>query len=283
MEVYKNFYWDTTERQLVVFLPCYYNIETVKFTVGHIATVLEPWDYLIIIGNDGFHYDWDDFCNELIGRDHPIPVKYLSMLHDEQQPRNGAFIRNYVLKRCMSKYFFQKDGEVCLEGDSLWNAQTTCKHGGLWRPGNIIVLDKDDSVNYMESCSLKDTSPTLSKRIEPTTPIDAVTTKNHIIYMNGQVNFTSFFHYAYCAPTSVLQGIHGYDEDFKYYGYEDSDMFCRIASLNYKFIPDYKSYAIHLWHESTVNTSMLMSMGKLFESKNPNNTLRNEVKWGEGA
>lgn len=277
IKVVQNFNWDTTKRKLAVFMPCYGNKELVEYSVKHIKTAVEPWNFCIIIGNDGKHIDWSYLNTE----DMPN-VYYFTLLHDAEQPRNGAFIRNYAIKRCESDFFFQKDGEVVIEGDFLLHADRACSRGSMWRPGNVYVLSKEGSIMYMEQQSMEGVEFTIQKRIEPVRPINPIFTKRHIIAMNGQVNFTSFFHYAYCVKTQHLKNIHGYDEDYKFYGYEDSDMFCRLVQSDMIFEIDYENYAIHLWHPSTVNKQHLMPMGQLFESKNPLVPLRNPGIWGEG-
>jgi hypothetical protein len=282
VEVKKNFEWDCTENKLTIFVPCYKNIDTVRFTIEHISTILEPWDYTIIIGNDGFHHHWGDLSEALIHRDHPVPVKYFSLLHTEQQPRNSCFIRNYAMKRCMSEYFMQKDCSVVLEGDFPLYAIRTCEAGYFWRAGNITVVSKEDTYKCVENNDLLDLGTSLYHRVEPVKATSVEELKNHLIIRHGQVNFSTYFQYAFCAPTQFLKGIHGYDEDYRWYGYEDTDMFCRLTALGKIIKPDYDTYAHHLWHPSTVNEEQLIPMRELFRSKNPEQTLRNPEGWVRG-
>lgn len=279
VKIKSNFGWGITDRQMILFMPNYEHSELTEYALKRITTVMENKDYAIIIGNDGIDKDWS-YIRDIEGLDN---VYYFTLFHDGPKPRNGAFIRNYMLKRCNSEFFFQKDGEVILEGDFLYHAANKiCKDGYLWRAGNIAVLNETDSRQYREQDSLDDLEPVISKRVEPVVPLSARDLKQHLIDMNGQINFTSFFHYAYCTKTRWLQDINGYDESYAYYGYEDSDMFLRLTALKGKFKPDYACWAIHQWHPSAVNKDMLAVMSSIFADKDPYDIVRNEDGWGEG-
>lgn len=282
VEIKTNFNWDHTANKLTIFVPCYKNIEIVRFAIRYTTTILEPWEYTIVIGNDGFHHSWSELTDELIHREHPISLKYFSLLHTEQQPRNSCFIRNYALKRCQSKYFLQKDCSVVLEGDYPLYATRTCEKGYLWRAGNIIVVSEEDTNKCIENDNLDDLKTSFQKRIEPIQPINVEELKNYLVKMAGQENFTTYFQYAFCAPTQFLKGIHGYDEDYKWYGYEDTDMFCRLTALGKIIKPDYGTYARHLWHPDNTNKEQLIPMRSLFRFKNPEHTIRNLKNWGRG-
>jgi hypothetical protein len=278
LEVKQNFNWEDTKRKLMLFIPCYGNKELVEYAISKLSHEdIGTGTFTIVIGNDGTHIDWSHLNTG------PLHIYYFTLLHNAEQPRNGAFIRNYALKHCQAELFMQKDGEVVLEGNCIFNAYKTLERGFLWRPGNVYVLDERNSNKYMEQHSVNNIDFIIQKRIEPVSPIDVLTTKEHIIAVDGDINFTSFFHYAYCAKTADLRAIHGYDEDYKFYGFEDTDMFCRLTATNKIFKVDYKSSAIHLYHPSTVNREQIMTMGKLFQRKNPLSVVRNDENWGEGV
>ncbi len=277
VKIRKNFGWGITERKMILFMPNYKNSELTEYSIRRISTVLEPKDWAIIIGNDNVHKDWS-FLRDIEGLNQTY---FFTLEHDGPSPRNGAFIRNYFIKRCRSEFLFQKDGEVVIEGDFLFNAHQTCFSDMLWRAGNIAVLNANDTKTYQERHTLLGLEPTIEKRIEPVFPCSAFELKQHLLYMNGRVNFTSFFHYGFCARTKLLQDMHGYDEDFLYYGFEDSDLFCRIVAKGKKFKPDYGCYAIHQWHPPTENKNMLPEMGEIFKRKSLWE-IRNPNGWGEG-
>lgn len=279
IKITKNFDWETTTTPITIFMPNYHNEKLVEESLRRINTVLEPDKYTIIIGNDGYDYSWD-YMRES-GQPPFNRMFYFSLEHKMEQPRNGAFIRNYCLKRIQSDYFLQKDGEVVLEGDFMWRALMTGQEGYLWRPGHISVLTEEDTIKYLAGNDSFDLP--MTKRIEPVTGITAQAVKEMLVAMDGQVNFTSYFHYAYCENTKILQGLQGYDEEYRYYGFEDSDMYCRLTHAGRVFRPDYRCYAIHQWHECTVNREMLFPMGKVFKAKDPKETIRNPGGWGEGA
>ncbi len=279
VQVRKNFGWGITDRKMILFMPNYKNSGLTEYSIKRISTVLEPWDHAIIIGNDNVDKDWS-YLRNLEGFNHTY---YFTLKHDGPSPRNGAFIRNYFIKRCQSEFIFQKDGEVVIEGDFLFNASRYCSNGDmLWRAGNVAVLDATNSTKYRENDSLIDVETVIKKRIEPVVAYSPLDLKRHLIYMNGQVNFTSFFHYGFCVQTKLLQDMHGYDEDYLYYGFEDSDLFCRLAAMQKRFKPDYSCYAIHQWHPPTENVSMLPEMGEIFKRKDPCEVVRNPNGWGEG-
>lgn len=278
LEVKKNFNWEDITCPLMIFMPCYGNKKLVEYSVRHIKNVsMGRYAFSVVIGNDGKHIDWSYLNTD------NMRVHYFTLLHNSNQPRNGAFIRNYALNHCRTKYFLQKDGEIVIEGDFPVHAVEVCKRGNLWRPGNVYVLDENNSIKYMEQESMVNLEFAVQKRIEPVKPIDVLSVKKHIIAMDGDINFTSFFHYAYCAKTEDLHGIHGYDEDYKFYGFEDTDMFCRLTAIGKVFEVDYTSSVVHLWHPSTVNRQQLPQMGNLFKKKNPSTSVRNETGWGAGV
>ena len=69
-----------------------------------------------------------------------------------------------------------------------------------------------------------------------------------------------------------------------FYGFEDSDMFCRLFYLNQYLIPDYTCAAIHINHaRETINQQELTKMYDLFKEKDPKDFIRNQSgDWGRG-
>jgi len=121
-------------------------------------------------------------------------------------------------------------------------------------------------------------------QIEPIKPIeDFEKIQKYLLGLDGRVNFISYFHYAYCTRTNLLRAIGGYDERFTHYGWEDVDMYLRLAKSCEFLEPDPEVYAIHLHHKSTVNHDKLNDMKCIF-SKNDykGSNVRNETGWGEG-
>ena len=273
MKVIQNFDWSSTEKKLVIFMPNYNGKRLTEFSIQRIQTAVPTDQWMIIVGNDNVDDDWEHLRTR--------NVASITLLRDDKNPRNGAYIRNYVIKRCLSQRFLQKDGEVVIEGDFIFNAIQQCHDNHGWRPGHAVALSVTDTGLYLDGRSSNLDS--ISREIEPVVPCpDLNRTKEFLLRRNGQVNFISYYHYAYCVPTVWLQSMRGYDEDYRYYGWEDVDMYLRLAERGVKITPDYQSYAVHLYHASTVNPPMLNAMANIFRTKDPSEWRRNPVKWGEG-
>lgn len=275
MKVVQNFDWSATEKKLVIFCPNYNGKSLTELSIQKIQTVVPTDDWVVIIGNDNVEDSWEHLRIQ--------NVASITLLREEKEPRNGAFIRNYVIKRCRSALFLQKDGEVVIEGDFIFGAISKClgRRRMGWRPGHAVALSVADTAAYLTG-----RFPNLdqiSRVIEPVVPCpDLEKVKQYLLQRNGQVNFASYYHYAYCVSTEVLQKMHGYDEDYKFYGWEDVDVYLRLAAKGVKICPDHSCYAVHLNHPSTVNYSMLSKMAEIFRTKSPLQKQRNPERWGEG-
>lgn len=276
IQVKQNFSWADTDKKLVIFMPNYNGKRLTEASIRRIQTAVEHQHWMIIIGNDNVDDNWDHLRTQ--------NVASITILRDDKRPRNGAFIRNYVIKRCQSRLFLQKDGEVCIEGDFIYGALEYCF--GLsdrgWRPGHAVALTEANT-NIYATGGIVEHLELMSHLVEPVVPCtDLEMVKRYLIQQNGRVNFISYYHYAYCVPLHRLRALNGYDEDYKFYGWEDVDMYLRLASLGVQIQPDYNCYAIHLSHPSTVNRQMLNVMCDLFKSKDPRKFERNPNGWGEG-
>jgi hypothetical protein len=275
LNIKKNFEWSLTKRKLVLFMPNYNGKRLTEASIRRIQTALPRKHWLIIIGNDNVDDNWDHL------RD--LNVVWFSLFHDTGAPRNGSFIRNYAIKRCNSELFMQKDGEVVLEGDAIHHAVIFCSDELGWRAGKICVLTSPQTETYLKAGNL-DALGAEVKLIEPVVPGSLNRVRDYLLIRDGRVNFTSFFHYAYCVPTDVLKDIRGYDERYKFYGFEDTDCYLRLARHGMFLSPDYECYAIHLNHSSTVNPAGLVEMKSLFASCNfSDSPARNPKRWGEGV
>jgi len=272
--VTQNFDWADTKKKLVIFLPNHNGKELTEFSIQQIRTTRAVEDYLIIVGNDGVDDDFSHLATQNVAffTLHCPQVKY---------PRNGAFIRNYAIKRCQSELFFQKDGEVVIEGDFISHS---IDQNGSWRAGNIVVLKAEQTEIYLREkqlSSVKDVHFYIVPPVRPMNNLEEV--KKYLVYQDGKVNFTSYYHYAYAVSTHILQEIHGYDERFQFYGFEDTDCYLRLARSGIQLFPDYGCYAIHPYHQTTVNREKLPEMAELFKSNNyQDSPVRNLDGWGEG-
>lgn len=272
IEVTQNFDWSVTDRKLCIFMPNYHNAKFTKFSLERIKTEVPKDDYVVIVGNDNTDDNFDEFAQD--------NIFYFSLKREDKGLRNGGFIRNYVIKRCQSQRFFQKDGEVVILGDFIKNC---LEWETPWRAGNIYVLTDEQTEEYMKTGDTDGFIDTPTKKIEEIFPDTVEEVKELIRKAKGCLNLSTYNHYAYCVDTSVLKNMNGYDEDFTYYGFEDSDMFCRLYAQGLRIIPDYSCSAVHLCHprdELVINK--INRMGGLFERKNPNKIKRNRKRWGEG-
>lgn len=289
LEIIQNFDWAETARKLVVFIPNYNRPEYVEFGIKHFATLAHSKDWMIIIGNDNCHYDFSHL-------DGIYNVKYFSLLTGNSKPRNCCRIRNYAIKRCRSSVFFQKDPEVWVFGDYVKNAMD---YGRGWKAGYVIWASKKLSDAVLKDpgqiCSTLDKRPQNSDKldfirfedgslhihIDPRPWYDPSEIHRIVFEIRGGLNNSTYFAYALGIDTQILQNIGGYDEDYTSYGYEDTDMFCRLMKMGYRLTPDYSCTAIHLWHPLTVDEN-LDQMAQIFNKKDFNAVVRNPNGWGEG-
>ncbi len=272
MEVKKNFDWSITNRKLVIFIPNCGRKSQLEFSLSCINTTVPKSDWVVIIGNDGVDINFDHLV--------PNNVYYFSLIRNSNTIRNGCFIRNYAIKQCQSQIFLQKDPEIVIIGDFIENV---IKFDKPWRVGNIYVLNRNASTELMVERNFDSLKYYECKKIDPVIIYDAKFAKHRIAVEEGRVGFSSYFHYAYAIKTDILRGIGGYDEGYTSYGYEDSDMFCRLIHLKQYLTPDYQCTAIHLYHDSVVDIPKLLQMGDIFSHQDPTNVVRNNGKWGEGG
>ena len=259
-----NFDWGITERKLVIFLPNYNMSKMAEFSITKIKTVVPQKDWIIIIGNDNENYDFSHLESQ--------NVRFFTLNRKDKNPRNSLFIRNYLIKRCRSELLFQKDAEVCLKGDFI----ASCMNGH-WRAGYIKVLNQAQTKLFLDS---KDPKCNIIK-IDPTIPTDLQKFKQLLLRKNGSRSYNTFWHYACCMHTKHLQDMHGYDEDFKLYGWGDPDMFCRLIASKYYLIPDYNCCAIHPDHNRGKTHEDAIKMKEIFKLKDPTIIIRNN-EWGAG-
>jgi len=276
-EVQANFDWaETRGKKLVVFMPNYKWPEFTEFSIKNIHTTVDPKDYLIIIGNDNVAVNWEYLWSH--------NVRCFTLLRDEQGPRNSCFVRNYAIKRCQCDILLNKDCEVVLTGDFIYNA---INFHNAWRPGNVFVLDPSQTDELLKLGDpdkfIQDRTPT--KRTEMMVAMNSYHAKEIIQLADGKINPSTYYHYAYAVDLKYLHYLGGYDEDYWSYGWEDSDMFVRLFHIGVQPIPDYTCTAIHPYHfrrEDCVREKEI-SMRDVFVQKSPADFFRNKDGWGEGV
>lgn len=306
VEYKANFNWDITKRKLVIFLPSFKYSELTEFSISQIQTKVDPSEWIIIIGNDNVDINWDHLRDK--------NVRYFTLLRDDKKSRNSCYIRNFAIKRAKSKLFMQKDAEVVVLGDFICNILYSHLP---WRSGKIYSLNEKQTELYLKTADIKSTIatyPTLfcngkldysalkmySDIYNTTDPSEipfsnfftiAPVLKDTLLHMkkvildaDGQWNPSSYFQYIFGIGTKILQGIRGYDEDYTSYGWEDTDLFCRLYGMNQYLYPDYSCTAIHPYHPrgNEHEEEVVVKMKKVFISKNPEAFQRNPIKWGGG-
>jgi GT2 family glycosyltransferase len=253
------FDWSLTERKLVLFIPNFGRKRYLKSCLSSLAQTRVPRDkWLVLVGNDGLDEPMDDLAEEFnlawftLPRGNPVVS------------RNGAFIRNYVIKRCRSEFLFQKDPEVALVPDDpeydLIERMTDIKPMKIWRNGR--PFDLEFSEEYVLGGFPVD-ERFIPKAIPPPPGLVAA-------------------HWGFCIRTEDLRSIRGYDERFTKYGPEDVDLFRRLMRLGFTFRYDPHAYALHVHHSvETDGHGEMCSLGRLIDEETP---VRNDPDtWGEGG
>ena len=271
VEITQNFDWEITKRKLCLFIPNFGKKEQLEFSISQIRTEIPKEDWVVVIGNDGIDIDFSHLRS--------LNTYYFTLHRTLKECRNGAFIRNYAIKRCQSEKFFQKDPEIILVGDFIKNI---IQSPNAWRAGNIYVLNKALSAELLYKHDFGILKYSACIKIDPVKILDPDFVKYIIIAEDGRPGYATYFHYAYSVSTEILYGMRGYDERYLYYGYEDSDMFCRLLYLKQHLIPDYEISAIHLYHDrDSINLDQLKQMRYVFSNQSPSHYPRNK-EWGEG-
>jgi hypothetical protein len=179
----------------------------------------------------------------------------------------------------------QKDGEVLVTGDFIYRI-INCHVP--WRAGRVMSLSEEATKMLLNHCFGMHQVPNLSKpHVVPLMVAEnAYHAKEIIELADGKVNPSTYFHYAFACPTDIISKIGGYDEDYKTYGWEDADLYCRLFMNGIHLIPDYECIAIHPWHPkaSDCTPEQLLEMRQLFVTKSPGDFFRNKMReWGQGV
>jgi hypothetical protein len=247
------FDWSLTHREIVLFVPNYGRGQYIRRLAPLLRTALPRNEWVMLVANDGIHEDFSDLA--------PYNVVSFTL---ERPPgeRNGAFIRNYVIKRCQSRILFAKDPEVLIAGDFLSDA-VSCDPA-MWRTSVPHRLSEQMTMTFLSGQEL-----------------DIL----NLAYREGNpVEGSPFYwHWGMSVRTRFLRDLRGYDEDFERYGCEDVDMYRRLKDHG---VPEHLSSipAIHLWHPIS---SHLMeddrTMNQLLVSKTGMVKERNSHRdWGNG-
>lgn len=261
----ENFDWSITERELVIFMPSWGRKDFVRRTVEVMETNVSRDRWIIIVGNDCQHEDLSCL------RDQNVFYFTFSPGIERKQERGGGYIRNIAIKKCRSKWFFQRDPEVIIENDyinNIINCPTDFYRlsGPGYRVRQHITEKFMDGQASIEDCK----SDSQLGQIIP----------GHFV----------FFNMAFAVKTKILQDMRGYDEDHWGTYVYDRDLHFRLMAQGLKETIDPQCKPIHLWHPtpSFPNTNKTKceyeDMKQIFNTKDPKNYIRNIGKdWGEGG
>lgn len=253
-----SFDWSLTDRKLVLFIPNHGRkryLRSCLVSLTHTRVPREKW--LVLVGNDGLDEPMDDLAEEFNLAWFTLPRRNPAL------SRNGAFIRNYVIKRCRSEFLFQKDPEVALVPDNadydIIEHMMNIKSMKIWRNGR--PFDTVFPEEYILAGS----------------PIDGRFLPGTIPPLPGL--FAT--HWGFCIRTEDLRKIRGYDERFTKYGPEDGDLFRRLMRVGFTFRCDPHVFALHVHHSlDSAGSEEMCALGRLIDSEPP--VRNNPDTWGEG-
>lgn len=263
METFKNFDWAITAKDLVLFVPNFGRGRYIRKVLDSlIKTDVPTYKWIILIINDGIHEDFTDLKEK--------NVYHFTFERSPIWERGDAFMRNIFIKYGQSKMLAQKDPEIFYTGDFIkgcFDHQDVLYRCG----GYTLQATQKETENYLNGCDNLDILMRTSRSI----PI----LEDRFV----------FWHYGHCAPMESFKKLGGYDEDFKRYGYVDTDMHDRLMKSGLKQYFDKNCVPVHLWHEKpkvytdATDKKRYEEMGILYNKKRDTGIIRNEgVNWGEG-
>ncbi len=253
-----DFDWSVTDRELVIFIPNYKRKKLLEFTLRSFRTMVprDRWCFLIV--NDGVHEDLSDLKK--------YNLHYFTLYRRTKDERNGAAVRNYVIKRVMSKNIFTRDPEIAISGDDHVLP--------LMDNTNVIVRSRTFSVLTKDSTNkLLTDGPTDMSQLEL------------IRYLHVRNQYCNCIHAGSLFPVSLLRRIGGYDEEFLRHGSEDKDLMIRIRRLSYPVVVSERYSCHHLWHpvhSVVVKQDLARLNNRLLKRKLSEPILRNDENWGSG-
>jgi len=262
MTTFKDFDWSITNRELVLLVPNFGRGRYIRKVIDSLtATCIEKSQWIILIINDAIHEDFSDLADK--------NVAYFTVDRIDKYERGDAFMRNICIKYSQSKMIAQKDPEIFYTNDFIDGCFDN--QGVLYRCGGSSYLAKEH-----------DTNEYLSGNID----------KDRLIKNADRYPITEkfvYWHFGHCAPIESFRNLNGYDEDFKYYGYVDTDMWDRLMKSGLKQRIDSACSPVHLWHPKPHfktherDIKRYEAMGRLYNSKiNGSIVANNNTNWGEG-
>jgi len=263
MITFKDFDWQQTATDLLFLIPNYKRGIYIRKTIDNLINTSIPFDkFKILIINDAIHEDFSDLKDK--------NVLYFTLERANIWERGDAFLRNIAIKYGQSKLIAQKDPEIVYSGDFIkgcFDHQNVLYRCG----GQVLQARQKETEDYLNGCH----NLNLIKQTSRAIPI----LEDRFV----------FFHYGWCINRELLKSIGGYDEDYKYYGYVDTDLYHRLMKLNISRFFDYDCNPVHLYHnkpnvfQNPTDIKREKFQKELFNKKLTESVKRNINKiWGEG-
>lgn len=250
--------WGLTKRKICIFIPNFGRGKYIRATLDQFQTSLNRDDYLIVIGNDGIDEDFSDLADKNI-------VSF-TLNREDKSARNGCFIRNYFIKNAQCDIIFQKDPETIM----------LTRHYDWLQTLSMMEENMIYRVGISHSFEQYPTNMILSGH-DPLLWIDKQEQIDHQKYYK--------LHHGFGIHLKTLQNIHGYDEEYRYYGPEDRDLWGRLINIpNMRVFVDMQVCIAHLYHsfDPFALTDKHKDMEEVFSRKIPTEIVRNGDNWGNG-
>ena len=253
-----NFNWDYTNKKLIIFIPNFGRRHLLIPTLKRFKTNVQDDQWMWLIVNDGIHEDLSDLES--------FNLKWFTFEREPTNERNGCMIRNYVIKRCQSKWICTKDPEIIVEGDIV-SKILALKDDIVYRPRGMIELFEQNTQEIIDNPNIDLTKFPILREWKA----------------NDKRN--QAFHAGCAIRTQRLKNMHGYDERYKAgYGYEDWQMLERLKkSIPVVIDKDIQTYhiahpIIRRFHKTIINNESIYKK----DLQNLDIIANSNIKWGFG-
>jgi len=257
---HKQFDWSITNRELIIFVPNFSRKHLLVPTLRRFKTSVPDNSWMWLIVNDGPHEDMSDLEKE-------FNLKYFTFDRTPANERNGCAIRNFVIRRCQSKWLCTKDPEIILEGDIV-NKIINLNYDVVFRPHKMVELQPWDTQKIIDDPFLD------LNKLEILRQWEASDKRNQA------------FHAGCCIQTQRLKNMRGYNELYKdFYGFEDWEMLERLKKSSIPIIIDKDIETFHINHFICRNFHKSIVSNEKFYKQDLQNLkiIANEGKeWGNG-
>jgi len=193
-------------------------------------------------------------------------LKWFTLERGPIVERNGCMLRNYIIKRCQSKWLGTKDPEIIMTEDII--AKTIDLGEIMYRPGGMIELCEHETQKILND------------------PFIDLTKLDILRHWTVTENNYQGFHNGIVMRTQRLRDINGYREEFKSgYGWEDVELLERLKRINSEIIIDKEIITYHIHHPIIRKFhKSIDDNGRIYEFfRTKNNVVANENKdWGQG-